>query len=477
MKHTTTPFTPTLILPLEGEGEGEQTMALWKGRIEGKMSDVMKRMNNSLAVDIRLLPYDIRVNEVWAEGLKGLGILTGEELEGIKGALASLYENYQGGAFGKLPEDEDVHSLVERNLTEKLGDTGRKIHTGKSRNDQAVTDLMLFFKENVPELEDQVKKLVRALLSQSENHIHTILPGYTHMQQAQPITLAHYLLSLAYSLYGDMARLKNYTKNHLNHCPLGSGALAGTTLNISREQMAKKLGFEGPTKNSMQAVSDRAFVIDLASIVAIISMHLSRYAEDLIIWNSREFGFLKLADNVTTGSSMMPQKKNPDSLELIRGATGKIYGNLVGLLTITKGLPLSYAKDLQDDKKFIFESLDSIQDALALFTEVIEGVQFFPEKMLGAINEDALATDIADLCVEKGTPFRKAHETVGAAVKKAVQEDKPLRETLLKHLRGIDLDESSISPSSSLTRRGAIGGTSPSAVREQIGYLKEKTGS
>ena len=447
-------------------------MTLWQGRFNESMSDIMKTLNNSLKIDIQLLPYDVKLNEAWAEELATTDILNGDELEKIKATLANIQKEYENGVYDILSEDEDVHSLVERVLTERLGDTGKKIHTGKSRNDQVVTDLMLYLKDAVYAIENDIKQFITELTGLAETHLHTIMPGYTHMQQAQPILLSHYLLSLAFSLEDDLLRLKRYKKGNLSRCPLGSGALAGTTLDVHRSRLAKRLGFEEATPNSLQSVSDRAFVIELASHLAIIAMHLSRYAEDMIIWNSNEFNFITLSDCVSTGSSMMPQKKNPDSLELIRGMTGTLYADLIGLLTLTKGLPLAYAKDLQDDKKFIFDALETTHGTLCLFTEVINNITFNTDQMLNALSEDIFATDIADHCIEKGIPFREAHEIIGEAVKLSQSEGKALKEIVLTKMRKLNLDESSISPSSTLTKRSARGGTAPSSVKEQIDYLK-----
>lgn len=447
-------------------------MSLWKGRFSGETSDAMSKVNNSLTVDIRLLPYDIKTNEAWAEELMHVGILSAEEFERTKKALTNIARECRDGAYETLPDDEDVHTLVERRLTELLGDTGKKIHSGRSRNDQVVTDFLLFLKDDSAALKKHLTELINVLLGLAESHVHTIMPGYTHLQQAQPILLGHYFLSFAFALNDDLCRLNSYIKNNLGLCPLGSGALAGTTLNINRDRLAKNLGFNAPTVNSIHSISDRAFAIELASILAIIAMHQSRYAEDFIIWNSREFDFIKLSDRVSTGSSMMPQKKNPDSLELIRAMTGRIYGNLMGLLTISKGVPLTYAKDLQEDKEFVFDSIDTTKNTLVLFTEVLGEAIFNVGKMQTSLSDETLATDIADYCVGKGMPFRKAHETVGNAIKLSQKEGKPFKEILLREIRQLDIDETSISPASSLTRRSSLGGTSPSSITQQIKYLR-----
>lgn len=447
-------------------------MTLWKGRFDKGMSQIMKEMNASLPVDIRLLPYDIKLNTAWANELKSAKVINDQELKEAEEMLQNILEEFHSGKFNPLPDDEDVHSLVERRLTEELGETGKKIHTGKSRNDQVVTDLMLFLKDAVSKTQLELKDLIKALINTAQKHINTLMPGYTHVQQAQPISLAHYLLSFAFSLYDDLLRLQNYANINLGACPLGSGAIAGTTLKINRARLAKKLGFQKPTANSIKSVSDRAFVIDLAGILSIISMHLSRYAEDLIVWNSTEFGFIELSDETSSGSSMMPQKKNPDSLELIRGLTGTLYGNLMGLLTITKGLPLTYAKDLQDDKKFIFSSIDHLLSAIQLFTQTINGLTFNTARMRAAISDGTLATDMADIFVENGIPFRQAHDEVASAIKFANKENKPLKEIVTKKLSALGIMDVSISVESALTRRNVTGGTGPDSIKEQIIYLR-----
>lgn len=448
-------------------------MTLWKGRFKEKTSDILRYLNDSLHIDIRLFPYDTKVNSAWAEELKKVGILNSTELEEIQKNLTYLSDEYLKGSYTILPNDEDVHSLVERRLTENIGNAGKKIHTGKSRNDQVVTDLKLYLKDATFAIINKITDLNRLLIKIAKENIETVVPGYTHMQQAQPINLAHYLMSLAYSLKDDAERLATYQKTNLNSCPLGSGAIAGTTLKINRTRLAKNLGFEKATDNSIQSTSDRAFVIELASILSIIAMHLSRYAEDLIIWNSTEFSFIELTDSVATGSSMMPQKKNPDSLELIRAITGTTYGNLVGLLTITKGVPLSYAKDLQDDKKFIFESLDLISSGLDLFREVLNGIKFNADRMCKVCDKNVLATDLADLLVKKGVPFRTAHEDVAKLVRKALEEGKKISDfshtELGNFVTNISPDDmNSLSLENSVERRSVTGGTATESVKKQI---------
>lgn len=453
-------------------------MSLWKGRFRGETSDVMKHLNDSLHIDIRLFPYDTRLNAAWAEELKSVGIISDTELEAVKKALSGLSEEYLRGGYIDLPNDEDVHTLVERRLTEEIGDTGKKIHTGKSRNDQVVTDLKLYLKDLSEELNKQLKQLIGIILRLANENVGTLMPGYTHLQQAQPVSLAHYLLSFGFSLNEDLDRLNKYVETNLSACPLGSGAIAGTTIAVDRERLAKRLGFKRATENSIQSTSDRAFVIELAGILAIISMHLSRYAEDLIIWNTKEFSFIDLSDAVSTGSSMMPQKKNPDSLELIRSIPGTVYGNLVGLLTITKGAPLCYVKDLQDDKKFVFESIDITMSSLDLFCEVLNGIRFNKDRLKGTIDRDTLTTDLADILVQKKIPFRTAHQEVAALVRYTAENAKTInaltKDELSEVSKNITIDDiKSLSPETSVERRAAPGGTATSSIREQIRKLEE----
>lgn len=442
------------------------------------MSPTMKRLNNSLPVDIRLFSYDLKVNEAWAEELLEAGILSSEELNSIKDVLHKLSKYHQADALQGLPDDEDVHTLVERRLTEFLGETGKKIHTGRSRNDQVVTDFMLCLKDECADLSKKLETLILAIIDQAEANLDTIMPGYTHLQKAQPILLSHYLMSFAYTIHNDLLRVKNFATANLSKCPLGSGAISGTTLNIDRERLAKRLGFAEPTENSLQSTSDRAFAVEFASVLAIISMHFSRYAEDLIIYNSSEFGFVRFSDNVTTGSSMMPQKKNPDSLELIRGLTGTVYGNLMALLTITKGVPLSYVKDLQDDKRLLFSSIDLIYSATTLFTEVISGAEFYAERMLADIDKSMFASDLADVLVSKGLSFRTAYDEVANLVRVASAMDRTIDDLTEKDIAGISshikiADISSLTPKISVEKRNVKGGTSTDSVKTQIAELKK----
>ncbi|MBI2346693.1 MAG: argininosuccinate lyase [Deltaproteobacteria bacterium] len=483
-------------------------MPLWSGRFEGTMSDAMRGLNTSLAVDIRLLPYDLQVNRVWAQELQRIGVLAKQECEAIDKGLSIIAEEWRtiparggpeaglwgGGASRRLGEgvspsrgsrpaqgatpegdcamDEDVHSLVERRLTECCGPAGAKIHTGRSRNDQVMTDLRLYLKDVITQLRHSVRGCVAAVCDHADRHTKTIMPGYTHLQQAQPIALAHYLLSLAASLKEDDGRLADALAR-LDACPLGSGAIAGSAYPIDRERVAKALGFARATTNSIAAVSMRDECLEVASACSILMTHLSRYAEDFILWSTREFGFVTFADAVTTGSSMMPQKKNPDAMELIRGKTARVIGQMQTLFTLVKGLPLAYARDLQEDKPALFDLLDQTALCLAVFTEAIAGASFHADRMRAALDANLYATELADYLVKKGLPFREAHGIVGTLVRTALETRCNLRDLPLTELKKASplFSENVMTcfdPAAALARRNLIGGTGPESVAQQL---------
>lgn len=438
------------------------------------MSDVMQVCNHSLPVDIRLLPYDLRVNRAWAAALAKVQLLTPDEAKQIEKGLQQISDEYAAGKFSPLPNDEDVHSLVERRLTEIVGNAGKKIHTGRSRNDQVITDLRLYLKEAIAQLCDGVRDLGRTLTAQSESHIHTVMPGYTHLQQAQPITLAHYLLGLVASLEGDFRRLQNCART-VDECPLGSGALAGAAFPIDRVDLARQLGFSRPTVNSLAATSQRDDTLELASTLSIVMVHLSRYAEDWILYSTREFGYLQMSDAVTTGSSMMPQKKNPDAMELIRGKCARVIGDMQTLFTLTKGLPLHYAKDLQEDKPALFDVIDQTLTCLKLFSEAAATAKWNTERMAANLDPLLFATDVADYLTTRGIPFRAAHAIVGKLVQQSVASGKPLHQFSLDELKAFCPDfEKDVSAcfdiQKCLNRRNLAGGTGPLSVQGQIKY-------
>ncbi len=393
---------------------------MWGGRFSGKPDDFLMEFGSSIAVDIALLEFDVRGSIAWAEALGKAGILDCEEVTLIIGGLEKVEEKLKKDyADGSKPFDyslEDVHMTVEAALTELIGDTGAKLHTGRSRNDQIALDERLYIKHALGVIIHAINELQTSILTKAEQHIETIAPSYTHLQQAQPIRLAHYIMSLFWMLNRDKARFGDAI-TRADSLPLGSGAVAGTGFEIDRAYLVEKLGFAAASENSIDAVSDRDYLIETLSCISILMTHLSRFAEDFIIWSSAEFNFAVMPDSYSTGSSMMPQKKNPDSLELIRGKTGRAFGNLMSLLTVMKGLPLTYGKDMQEDKEPLFDSVETAQGCLLIMKGVMDGIEFNTDVMASAFDESVFATDIADYLTRKGLPFRQAHEVVGELVK------------------------------------------------------------
>ncbi|MBI4237221.1 MAG: argininosuccinate lyase [Deltaproteobacteria bacterium] len=442
-------------------------MTLWHGRFSGTMSDAMRALNHSLAIDIRLLPYDLAVNRAWAQELAQIGILTAAELQAIERGIDQLAQEP-----ATITSDEDVHSLVERRLTEIVGAAGAKIHTGRSRNDQVMTDLRLYLKDACAGLQRAMCDTVTVLCDRAEEYRDTVLPGYTHLQQAQPIALGHYLLSAATSLRDDAGRLRDAAAR-FDACPLGSGALAGSAYPIDRARVARALGFAAATPNSLTATSMRDECLEVASACAICMTHLSRYAEDAVLWSSQEFRFVTFADTVTTGSSMMPQKKNPDAMELIRGKTARVIGQLQTLFTLVKGLPLAYARDLQEDKPALFDCLDQTHLCLTVFAEAVRTAAYHADRMRAALDPMLYATDLADDLVRKGLPFREAHAVVGRLVREALAAGRALTAYNVTELQTysplFDADTlACCNPTASLARRNLCGGTGPDSVAAQL---------
>ncbi|MEQ2130625.1 argininosuccinate lyase [Caldanaerobacter subterraneus KAk] len=405
-------------------------MKLWGGRFKKDLDKLMEDFNSSISFDIRLLKYDIMGSIAHAKGLYKAGVLTEEELNLIEKGLKEILEESE---LKEIPQDEDVHSYVERLLVEKIGDVGRKLHTGRSRNDQVATDERLYLRDEIDKIKEDLIKLIDTLKEMAETYKETIMPGYTHLQRAQPVTFGHYLLAYVEMFKRDLSRLDDMMKR-VNVMPLGSGALAGTTFNIDRYYVASLLGFDDITLNSMDGVSDRDFVIEFLSFASITMMHLSRFCEELILWSTKEFDFIEMDDRFSTGSSMMPQKKNPDAAELIRGKTGRVYGDLITILTVMKGLPLAYNKDMQEDKEALFDGIDTLKMSLEVFTEMIKAIKVKTDNMEKAAKYGYMnATDFADYLVSKGIPFRTAHEIAGKVVLYALErnlaiEDLPLEE-------------------------------------------------
>jgi len=455
-------------------------MRLWGGRFTGEADAEFARFNSSFAFDRRLIEADIEGSLAHAEALAGAGILSEGEARRIAWALNEIRRRArEDKGYLDSREAEDVHSFVEGELVEGIGDTGYKLHTGRSRNDQVATDLRLFLRGEIDALRELIRDLQRALIELAEANRDCVIPGYTHLQRAQPILFAHYLLAYFEMLKRDRARFAE-VRARVNQLPLGAGALAGTGFPLDREMVARRLGFDGLCENSVDAVSDRDFVIEFIGGAAIAMMHLSRLAEDLIIYSTAEFGFVELSDAVSTGSSLMPQKKNPDSLELIRGKAGRVFGHHTALLATMKGLPVAYNKDMQEDKEALFDTIDTLGGSLGVMATVLRNVKVNSARTRKAATVGYLnATDLADYLVRKGLEFRKAHELVGRVVMHAIKHGKPLEDLPLEEYRelsavfGEDLYES-LSLETSLAGKSALGGTSPERVKEALAKARNQ---
>lgn len=457
-------------------------MALWGGRFSQEADQRFKQFNDSLRFDYRLAQQDIIGSVAWSKALVTVGVLSDAEQQSLEQALNALLKEVQDDPERILQSDaEDIHSWVEGKLIDKVGDLGKKLHTGRSRNDQVATDLKLWCKDQVALLLEAVVELQKALVITAENNQDAVMPGYTHLQRAQPVTFAHWCLAYSEMLARDESRLKD-TLKRLDVSPLGCGALAGTAYDIDREQLASWLGFSSATRNSLDTVSDRDHVLELLSDASIGMVHLSRFAEDLIFFNSGEAGFVELSDKVTSGSSLMPQKKNPDALELIRGKCGRVQGALTGMMMTLKGLPLAYNKDMQEDKEGLFDALDTWLDCLHMAALVLDGIQIRRNRCEEAAKQGyANATELADYLVAKGVPFREAHHIVGEAVVTAISQGKALEEMALSDLQKfsdtIQLDVYQIlSLQSCLDKRLAKGGVSKEQVAKAITEAKARLG-
>ncbi len=399
---------------------------MWKGRFKQDASDLLKSYGQSVTTDWRLYREDIRGSIAHARALVSAGILTPEEFSKIESGLRGIEEEISAGTFAFSEALEDVHMNIEAELTKRIGPPGAKLHTARSRNDQVALDFRLHLRGACDEICAGIRRLQAALVELGARHATAIIPGYTHLQRAQPVLFAHHLLAYVEMLDRDAGRIEDGSKR-MDVMPLGSGAIAGSTLILDRESVARELGFSRVTTNSMDAVADRDFACELLAGLAILGMHVSRLSEDIILWASAEFGFLELSDRHTTGSSLMPQKKNPDIAELARGKTGRLYGNLLALLTTMKGLPLTYNRDMQEDKEGVFDSIDTVRNTLAIFAEMISAARLREDRALAAASDPLLlATDLADRLVEGGVPFRKAHEIIGGLVARAAELEVPL---------------------------------------------------
>ena len=445
---------------------------LWGGRFSGSMDAIMAVLNNSMPFDVRLWREDITGSIAYAHAIVKAGIITPAEASQIETGLQAVLAEFANGTFDVKPDDEDIHTAVERRLRELIGDTAGKLHTGRSRNDQIATDIRLFALEAIKHLQSQVKGVMEVLAVQASTNGHTLMPGYTHLQRAQPITFGHWCMAYFWMLERDVDRLMDCARR-TSVMPLGSGALAGNPFAIDRVALAAELSFRAVSLNSLDGVSDRDFVAELLFCCAMIGVHLSRMAEDLVIYSTAEFGFVTFDDAYSTGSSLMPQKKNPDAMELARGKSARLTGNLMALLTLLKGLPMTYNKDLQEDKEPLFDSLDTLNITLPVVAAAVRTLRLNANRMLAALDPFMLATDVAEYLVRKGLPFREAHHLSGRAV--ALAEKKGIVLSALS-----DEDWNELSPhfvpdihavfdfAQSAASRDVTGGTSPRALREQL---------
>ena len=451
----------------------KETSNLWGGRFIEKPDETFARFNNSFAFDKRLFNADIRASMAHANGLRNAGVLTNEEAVDITDGLQTLLERSVSEKDFFEADVEDVHSFIESKLVELIGDTGKKLHTGRSRNDQVATAFRLWLREEIGKLQGVLGDLQRAILNAAERHNSAVLPGYTHLQRAQPVLWAHWCLAYFEMFARDSERLAE-VRTRVNILPLGSAALAGTAFPVDREAVAKELGFAGISANSLDAVSDRDFAVEFVSACSLVMVHLSRMAEDLILYASTEFSFVELSDAVSTGSSLMPQKKNPDALELIRGKAGRVFGHQAGLLATLKGLPLAYNKDMQEDKEAAFDTADTVEMSVRVAAIVLDNLTVNEDKTRAAASKGYLnATELADYLVKKGVPFRVAHDTVGKAVIYGVGQSKELNELDLAELRQFSehIDEdvfTALGLEQTLTSKSAAGGTAPERVMEAL---------
>ncbi|MED4852342.1 argininosuccinate lyase [Caldifermentibacillus hisashii] len=452
---------------------------LWGGRFTKETNQLVEKFTASIEFDQKLALEDIEGSLAHVEMLGSCGIIPAEDVEQIKKGLTSIREKVLNHEVSFSVEDEDIHMNIERMLIEEIGPVGGKLHTGRSRNDQVATDMHLYLRNQTKEIIELIRFVQEAIISQAKQHVETILPGYTHLQRAQPISFAHHLLAYFWMFERDKERLQDSLKR-INWSPLGAGALAGTTFPIDRQFSAKQLGFETVYPNSLDAVSDRDFILEFLSIASILMMHISRLSEELVLWSSQEFQFVELDDSFCTGSSIMPQKKNPDVPELLRGKTGRVYGNLIGLLTTLKGLPLAYNKDLQEDKEGMFDTVETLAGSLQLLAPMIETMTVKRENMYKAVSQDySNATDLADYLAGKGIPFREAHEIIGRIVLYAIQHDKYLLDLSLGEYRNFsgafeeDIFEV-LQPKNVVAARNSYGGTGFSQVETQLNLAIEK---
>ncbi|NOS98960.1 MAG: argininosuccinate lyase [Methylotenera sp.] len=463
--------------------ETQKTSALnkkdtsWSGRFNEPVAELVKKYTASIGFDYRLAPYDIQGSIAHAHMLSVQGIISVADFKAIEGGLLAILDEVNAGQFEWLLDLEDVHLNIEKRLTDKIGDAGKRLHTGRSRNDQVATDVRLWLRTVNEQVISGLKKLQLSLLDLAEAHFDTVMPGFTHLQVAQPVTFGHHLMAYVEMLKRDAARFED-CKKRINRLPLGAAALAGTSYPIDRELVAKSLGFDGVCENSLDAVSDRDFAIEFTFASSMVMMHLSRFSEELILWSSPRFAFIDIADRFCTGSSIMPQKKNPDVPELVRGKTGRVYGHLTALLTLMKGQPLAYNKDNQEDKEPLFDTADTLLVTLEIYADMMRGITVNKQNMRQAASEGyATATDLADYLAKKGMPFRDAHEVVALAVRYAVDQKVDLSDLPLAKLQEFAAEISDdvyavLTLEGSLNSRNHIGGTAPAQVKAAIARAK-----
>lgn len=451
---------------------------LWSGRTDGVISKIADDFNSSISFDKRMYIEDITGSMAHATMLGAQGIIAVADATAICEGLQSILDDINSGKLLIDPTAEDIHTFVEQTLTERIGDAGKKLHTARSRNDQVALDFKMFVKKEALSLCAKLKVLIKAITLKAEEYKSAIMSGYTHLQRAQPITFGHQLMAYSMMFLRDCDRLKDCVK-HLNVSPIGSCALAGTTFDTDRELEARSLGFDGITLNSIDGVSDRDFAVEFLGCLSLIMMHLSRFSEEIILWSSWEFKYIELSNEFTTGSSIMPQKKNPDMAELVRGKTGRVYGDLIGTLTMLKGLPLAYNKDMQEDKESVFDAVDTVNKCLDVFTPMISSLKALTVNMRSAAEKGFInATDLADYLTKKGVPFREAYKTVGAIVSKCIAENKTLETLTIKEYKAISdkFDDdlyAEINLENCVEKRISKGGTSVKSVEEQIAFVKE----
>lgn len=454
-------------------------MKLWGGRFTKETNQLVHNFNESISFDQKFYKQDIAGSIAHVTMLAKQGILSEKDKDAIIEGLEGIRRDLDSGALTITTESEDIHSFVEAELISRIGEAGKRLHTGRSRNDQVALDMRLYVRDEIDELDTLVKGLLTELLSLMEEHLHTYMPGFTHLQKAQPVTLAHHLGAYYEMFRRDRSRLSDI-RRRMNYCPLGSGALAGTTYPLDRDYTASLLGFDGPTLNSMDSVSDRDYVIELLAALSMISMHLGRFSEEIIIWNSNEYQFVEMDDSYSTGSSIMPQKKNPDIAELIRGKSGRVYGALMSMLTVMKGIPLAYDKDLQEDKELTFDAIDTVKGCLLLFAGMISTMTFRKDVMEESAKKGFTnATDAADYLVNHGVPFRDAHGIIGQLVLLCIEKKKALDDLSLEEFRSIcpvfDQDiYDAISMKTCVEKRVTTGAPGAEAMKRVIEIYKKE---